>query len=217
MTPQLPGDSEDYHLLTKGIELSQKVEGITCEIGLRRGGGTKYIIDALAVYSHLKKHIAIDPYGNIDYEHKEAEIVKLDYTNQMKLEGVGNCYLYAASKFIDFDFYPLEDTVFFELFKGGVPIYNQVKRLENKYSFVHFDGPHAHLPLLTEINFFKDRTPVGGCWVFDDVTGYYDHDAIEEHILSLGFILIEKTNRKALYQKATVYEKKGYQSFENKN
>lgn len=197
---QLPGDSEDYHLLTKGIELSQYVEGATVEIGLRRGGGTKHIIDALAIYSHLKTHIAIDPYGNIEYEHKEGEIVRLDYTNQMKYDCLKNLYAYAAEKFIDFQFFNLEDTEFFKRYADGIPTYNQVKTIQDKYSFAHLDGPHCHAALIDEIGFFINRMDKGACVCCDDVTGYYDHDKIEQHLFELGFDLIEKTKRKALYQ-----------------
>lgn len=196
----LPGDSEDYHLLTKGIELSQYVEGATVEIGLRRGGGTKHIIDALAIYSHLKTHIAIDPYGNIEYEHKEGEIVRLDYTNEMKCEALGNIYAYAGQKKINFYYYPLEDIEFFNRFADGVPTYDHVKTIQNKYSFIHFDGPHAELPLAHEMRFFSKRIEKGACWCFDDVTGYYNHDNVEAYVLGIGFDLIEKTKRKALYQ-----------------
>jgi hypothetical protein len=63
----LPTDSGDYYLLTKGVELSAHAEGLTCEIGLRTGGGTKHIMEALSKYRPGKVHIAIDPYGNILY------------------------------------------------------------------------------------------------------------------------------------------------------
>lgn len=204
----LPGDSEDYRLLQDGVKLSAAVDGFTCELGVRRGGGSGVIMRAISQFCPDKVHVAVDPYGNIEYEHKEGEVVRLDYTNKMKLECLKNLYAYSDLINVPVLFFNLEDTEFFERYKDGIPVYNSVKSKKNKYSFVHFDAAHAHLPLLMEINFFKDRTPEGGVWAFDDVQGYYDHDAIEEHVLSLGFVLIEKTNRKALYQK---------RKFENKN
>lgn len=200
MNIELPGDSEDYHLLTKGVELSKNVEGLTCEIGLRRGGGTKHIIDAISQHCPDKVHIAIDPYGHIEYEHKEAEKVRLDYTNDMYNDCMTNVFRYAKEKGVAFEFFKLEDTEFFKRFADGVPIYNHVKTIQDKYSFVHFDGPHAHQPLINEICFFIERCNSGACWCFDDVTGYYNHDAIEKMLFKNSFILIEKTNRKALYQ-----------------
>lgn len=198
---ELPGDSGDYHLLTKGIELSKNVEGMTCEIGLRRGGGTKVIMDALAKHG-IRKHIAVDPYGNIEYEHKEKDFVRLDYSNEMRDECLSNLYAYARELKIPFQFFNLEDTEFFNHYHGGIIWYDQVKSKENKYSFVHFDGPHAVEPLMGEIDFFIRRTNPGACWVFDDVTGYYDHDKIEQHLFDAKFKLIDKTWHKALYQYA---------------
>jgi len=199
----LPGDSGDYHLLTKGIELSADTSGMTCEIGLRRGGGTKTIIDALAIHAPHKVHIAIDPYGNIEYENKEGSIVRLDYTNEMRDECLSNLYPYAREKKINFQFFNLEDAEFFERFNNGVPVYNVTKERIEQYSFVHFDGPHAINLIIDEIYFFQDRMLPGTCWVFDDVVGYYDHDQLEkEYIIPAGFNLISKTWHKALYQYA---------------
>lgn len=200
MQYSLPGDSEDYQLLSKGVELSANTLGLSCEIGLRRGGGSKFIIEAIAQHCPDKMHVAVDPYGHIEYEHKESDRVRLDYTNQMMADCMANIYPFAESKKVQFIFINLEDTEFFERYANGVPVYNINKRVINTYSFVHFDGPHAILPLTKEIAFFAERAKAGTCWVFDDVTGYYDHDAIERYVLSLGFKLIEKTARKALYQ-----------------
>jgi len=199
MDISLPTDSGEYHLLTKGIELSKEIKGMTCEIGLRRGGGTKHIIDALVNFGK-KLHIAIDPYGNIEYEHKEGEIVTLDYTNDMRDECLSNLYAYTRQMGIPFQFFNLEDTEFFKRYADGVPVYDNVKTIEKIYSFVHFDGPHAVKPLQEEIAFFAPRTSVGGCWCFDDVKRYYDHDIIEKKLFKLNFNLIEKGDHKALYQ-----------------
>jgi hypothetical protein len=197
---QLPGDSADYHILTKGVQLSASTQGLSCEIGLRRGGGSKHIIDAIADHCPGKVHIAVDPYGHIEYEHKEAQHVRLDYTNDMLADCMHNIYPFAQSRKVQFIFLNLEDTEFFTRYADGVPVYNLTKRLINNYSFVHFDGPHATLPLTREIEFFHQRALPGACWVFDDVIGYYNHDEIERYLFSIGWRLIEKTPHKALYQ-----------------
>lgn len=197
----LPGDSGDYHLLAQGIELSKNVNGLTCEIGLRRGGGTRVILDALAEHAPNKVHIAVDPYGSIEYEHKEGEIVRLDYTNDMYNDCMTNVFQYAKQKGVHFLFYKLEDTEFFKSFGEGVPVYEDVKRIETKYSFVHFDGPHAINPLNDEIDFFRHKTPVGAVWCFDDIIGYYDHKRIEDRLTLLGFTLIEKSRHKGIYKR----------------
>lgn len=197
---ELPGDSADYHLLTKGVELSKGVQGLTCEIGLRRGGGTRHIIDAINKFSPCKVHIAIDPYGHIEYEHKEKHVVRLDYTNDMLADCMKNLYPYAQSKGVQFIFINLEDTEFFNRYADGVPVYNINKTIENKYSFVHFDGPHAVDPLIKEIEFFAKRIDKGACFCFDDVVGYYDHGIIDLLLMHKGFKLIQTTHHKALYQ-----------------
>lgn len=196
----LATDSGEYYLLTKGIELSKAVEGMTCEIGLRRGGGTKHIIEALVKHSPGKLHIAIDPYGHIGYEHKEGEVVRLDYTNEMRDECLSNLYQFTRQQRVNFQFFNLEDTEFFKRYSDGVPVYEIEKRIETKYSMVFFDGPHAVAPLMEEIQFFMTRINPGACWVFDDVTNYYDHDKIEERLFKNNFKLIEKGYHKALYQ-----------------
>ena len=201
---ELPTDSRDYHLITKGIELSKNAEGLCCEIGVRRGGGIKYIIDAVSYFSPLKTVLGIDPYGNIPYEHKEGDFVRLDYTEDMKAKAMSNIYGYSGLKKIPFIFKNMTDEEFFKYFKDGVPVHNQESKVINKYSFVHFDGPHAIQPLIDEIDFFKTRVEPGACFVFDDIGEdgdvYYDHAVIENYLFENGFKLIEKTVKKALYQ-----------------
>jgi len=196
----LPGDSSDYHLLTKGVELSKDVVGMTCEIGLRLGGGTKYIVDAISANCPGKVHIAIDPYGHIEYNNKEGSICRLDYTNEMRDTCLGNLYPYVASKGVQFLFFNLEDTEFFNRYADGVPVYRLEKTLETKYSFIHFDGPHAVDPLKEELDFFIPRASKGAIFAFDDITDYYDHSEIEAILFNAGFVLIEKTFHKGIYR-----------------
>jgi len=198
---ELPGDSGDYELITKGIELSKDAEGLCMEIGLRRGGGTKYIIDGIAQYCPDKVACAIDPYGNIEYRSREGRVCRIDYTNQMRDEALPQIYTYALQKRVHFVFINLEDGEFFLRYMSGIPIYREYKEVVNKYSFVHFDGPHTYDDVMAEIGFFLSRTSVGGCWVFDDVT-YYNHDEVEGFLERNGFVLIDKTNIKALYKYA---------------
>lgn len=195
----LPGDSLDYHLLTKGVELSKDTPGATVEIGLRRGGGTKHIIDAVAIHAPHKVHIAIDPYGSILYADKDNQKIRLDYTNEMAGEALPQIYGYAHEKKVRFLFFQLEDTEFFRSFDDGVPMYDQVKTLNNSYSMVHFDGPHSVPELMEEVVWFMERAYKGACFCFDDIA-HYDHDHVERYLLERHAKLIEKTGRKALYQ-----------------
>ena len=202
MVPELPTDSANYEVLAAGARKAAAVEGMTCEIGLRRGGGTKVIIDALVETKQnlSKTHIAIDPLGNIDYQPTDQITRKFDYTNEMRDECLVNLYLYCLIHKVNFLFFNLEDSEFFDRFADGVPIYNESKRIEKAYSFVHFDGPHAVKALMVEIAFFHDRTKPGAVFVFDDV-GQYDHVAVDRRLKELGWHLYEFSPRKWAYCK----------------
>lgn len=198
----IEGDSAEYEYITEGVELSKNVYGLCIELGVRRGMGTKTIIDAIKEFCPDKVSVAVDPYGSIEYEHKEGEFVVLDYSNTMKNECMQSIHAYAEKQGVHFIPFILEDTEFFKRFPDGVPIYRNVKEIIGTYSFVHLDAPHAVEPLKVEIDFFHPRIPKGGCIVFDDVVDFYDHDGVTEpYIISLGYKLIKKGGKKALYQK----------------
>lgn len=196
------GDSGDYDYLHDGVELSKDVEGMCLEIGLRLGLGTKTIIDAVAEFCPKKVVVSIDPYGSILYEGREGQICRLDYTNPMRNECLGNMFPYSQEKDVQWKFIELTDDDFFKLYKNGVIIYDLERKVCNEYSFVHFDGPHNIKAITSEINFFYKRTNKGGIWAFDDVTpDFYDHDIIENYLFKLGVELIKKGLKKALYRK----------------
>ena len=198
----LPSDSQNYEVLTEGVGKVVDVPGMTCEIGLRRGGGTKFIIDALVDTKQTKTHVTLDPFGNIEYpEGDDDRIIRCDYTNDMRDECLANLYLYARQKKQSVLFFNLEDTEFFARFGDGVPVYHTTKSLETNYSFVHFDGPHTVRHLKLEIDFFHSRTPTGAVFVFDDVK-LYSHDDIDVYLTTLGWEVYRTTDRKWAYCKA---------------
>lgn len=196
----LPTDSLNYEVITEAVERTVGVPGMTCEIGLRRGGGSKFIMDALSATKQNKVHVAIDPYGNIEYASNDHDIIRQDYTNDMRNDCMINMFLYSKQIGIPFIFFNLEDTEFFTRFADGVPVYSEVKELHTEYSFVHFDGPHAVRVLKTEIDFFHARTPKGATWVFDDVA-LYNHTEIHEYLKTLNWKLFRTTPRKWAYIK----------------
>jgi hypothetical protein len=198
--PDLPTDSDDYNVISEGVAAVANVSGMTCEIGLRLGGGTKTIIDTLIETKQNKVHIAIDPYGNIDYIETDDSTRKLNYTNQMRNQCLVNMYMYCLTLEAPFLFFNLEDTEFFKRFSDGVPIYNEYKTIETQYSFIHLDGPHNVESLLIEIDFFHNRTPVGAIMVFDDVANY-DHGEVHDYLASLGWISLKTSPRKWSYIK----------------
>jgi len=197
----LSTDSSDYHVITEAVKATKGVPGLTCEVGLRAGGGSEFIMRTLAATDQKDKtHIAIDPYGNIEYESHENVKVRLDYTNDMRDICIKDMYDLAYKIKVNFLFFPLEDSEFFARYADGVPLYREHKVIENRYSFVHFDGPHARKPLEDELEFFSARVSPGGMFVFDDVR-YYDHEDFEKKcILPKGFTLVAKTGVKASYR-----------------
>jgi len=87
MRDLLVGDAppESYKSLIKHIPELKGVEGMTIEVGLRRGGGTANIVDAFLKNDDKRVHICVDPYGNIEY-YDLAEKLGADW-NQI-VEGV---------------------------------------------------------------------------------------------------------------------------------
>lgn len=216
-------DSQEYEILWNAAKNIKGVEGAVVEIGTRRGGSAKMIIDALAEQGDTNRSMfCIDPYGNIDLEitninasihypgkyqvegdpmSKDASFVtKFDYTNDMRNRVIPSLYYYAYQRGLNFTFFCLEDHEFFNRYADGVPVYNEVKKLENQYAFVFFDGPHTNEAVDLELNFFLQRSTKGTTFVFDDIW-MYDHDKFEKIMFDNGFDILEKKQIKASYYK----------------
>ena len=79
--------------------------------------------------------------------------------------------------------------------------YDEVKKIEDKFAFVFFDGPHTNKAVIDEISYFEKKSPIGTVWVFDDIW-MYEHDMIEQdYIFKFGFETLKKGNVKASYIK----------------
>lgn len=172
-------DGAHYEELKQAIIETKDVSGATIEIGTRRGGSSVLIMEGNIGTN--KSHISIDPYGNIDY-HDIAGIHKSDYTNHMKTQTMSSLFQWAYEHDYNFIFYNLEDTEFFNRFADGVPIYENDKRIESKFSLVFIDGPHHTQAVLDAFNYFKDKINVNGQIVFDN-HNHYDHDTEVEPII----------------------------------
>ncbi len=208
-------DSSEYEILYNAAVSLKHVEGAILEIGTREGGSAKIIIDALAKNHDTKRSMfCIDPYGNIDFpvthsnemvnttstQQGAAFSVKLDYTNDMRRKIIPSLYFYAYQKGLNFSFFCLEDTEFMKRFHDGVPVYDECKKIEDKYALVFFDGPHTLDVVMQETEFFSSRVNPGSAFVYDDIW-MYDHNRVEEYIFSRGFIPFNKGNVKASYKK----------------
>ena len=216
-------DSQEYDILANAAKNIKGVEGAVIEIGTRRGGSAKIIIDALEQNGDANRSMfCVDPYGNIDLEitNKSASVyypgqyklegdpmspdvnfaTKFDYTNDMRNRVIPSLYYYAFQAGLNFTFFCLEDTEFFKRYADGVPVYEEFKKFENQYAFVFFDGPHTNEAVQEEMDFFMPRAVKGTTWVFDDIW-MYDHDRFEKIMLDSGFAILEKRNIKASYYK----------------
>jgi cephalosporin hydroxylase len=194
-------DSCEYDILEEAVRSTKHINGLTCEIGVREGGSTKIILDILKETNQNKVHIAIDPFGNIEYNFKNDQVVKFDYTNKMKNRMLSNLYSYCNEHNMECLFFPLEDVEFFEKYKHGVPIYNETKQIINIYSMVFLDGPHSLNSVKTEFDFFKFRISKGGFIVFDDIDKYPHMNILDEYIISNGFKMVAKGTYKISYIK----------------
>jgi len=199
---ELPTDSLEYDILFEAAKSIKDVPGLTIELGVRRGGGSRFIIEGLLSNEDTyRTHLCVDPYGNIDYpEGDDGRVIKCDYTNQMRNDCLRNMYAYVQYRPVNVLFYVMEDVEFFKRFGDGVPVYNEHKHIINTYALVHFDGPHTRDILYPEIDFFQERSSIGSMWVFDDVE-LYDHDSVEKYVLERGWELVKKGKRKASYKR----------------
>jgi len=185
----LNGDGWDYGTLYEAVLLTKGVPGLTCEIGLREGGGTELIVRAELAIGERRPHVAIDPYGSFPYVAPNIPTYpsQFEYSNSMKFAHLPEIYKWLAGRDINFYFLAMEDIEFFQRFADGVPTYaNGDKNIINQYAVVYFDGPKGADVVLREAQFFAPRTPIGGVWIFDD-TEDYDHHVVHAFALESGF------------------------------
>lgn len=199
--PRLEIDSppETYEVMRKYAMTLKDVSGLSCEIGLRRGGGTKTIIDAFLENNDKRVHICMDPYGNIIYN----DIVgphRSDYTDDMKNETLAELYRYAFDNRVNILFFNIEDSEFYRRFCDGVPVYNEEKQYINSYCFVHVDGQHDVDSVKLAADFFVPRISVGGIIIFDN-TDHYNHNPIHDYMLRNKFLFLEDVLNKKVYKR----------------
>lgn len=197
----LETDSPDisYDVMQKHILTLKGVSGLSCEIGLRRGGGTKRMLDAFLMNNDKRIHVAVDPYGNILYT-DIGGTHRTDYTNHMKNETLAELYKYASENNLYILFFNMEDSEYYFRFSDGVLIYESEKIKINKYACVHIDGQHEKNAVLVAAEFFNRRMSSGGIMFFDN-TNHYDHTKIHKFLLDNDFVFVEDVMAKKVYKK----------------
>ena len=196
----IKGDSSEYHLITKHIgKLNIDRATLTCEIGLREGLGSKTIMDAVREHKpNLYKHIAIDPYNNLSYEHYDNEgSVVAGYTEEMKQKTVS--YLY--QNYPEFDFYHMTDDYYFKTMGDGhqLGLFNNMM-LFGLYKVVHFDGPHTTEAVIQELNFFIPRSETKALFIIDDFKDLR-MGIVDMLLKTYNFNVAEEGDNKIIYQK----------------
>jgi len=190
---------ETYSVMEKYILMLKNIDGLSCEIGLRRGGGTKVMLDTFIKNNDARIHICIDPYGNIPYT-DIAGTHSTDYTNTMKNETLVELYKYAFENNLYLLFFNMEDIEYYHRFSDGVPIYENTKKKINKYACVHVDGQHENNAVMETALFFNNRMSVNGIMFFDN-TDHYDHSSIHNFLLDNRFVFLEDVMHKKIYKK----------------
>ena len=195
------GDSSEYELLAEAVKSSYKLKSdgyyLTCEIGVREGLGSKIIMGEMKTKNHgTHHHIGIDPYGNLNYAHyDDNKTYVADYTNQMKQNLKKDMIDYP-----NFHLMEMTDGEFMYKYRNGLTIYEDKPKLLNKYTVVHFDGPHRTVDVLREVLFFCDRSHVGTTFCFDDYKKY-KMEVIGHVCDSHGFRPIKKGKQRYVIRK----------------
>lgn len=174
-------------VLEHAVDSIRDVHGLIAEIGTRRGGSAKRIIDRLMENKDAGRvMLCIDPYGNIPYFTNERIAARLDYTNEMRDDALADLYAFAREKSVSLFVLVMEDTEFFKRFSDGYPVYNGTKEVRNDYALVYFDGPHDLAVVTEEFEFFNQRARHGAIFAFDDIN-HYPHDVLEKRMFECGF------------------------------
>ena len=181
------GDSAEYDKLTDWVKTlpfysESPPQVITCEIGIREGLGSKIIMDEISARlpGVPYKHIGIDPYGNLKYQHyDDSPAYTADYTDDMMKQMIKD-----FSRYPEFKFHSMTDTEFMNKHSETGP-----------FDFVHFDGPHMTKDVLTQSIWFANRTRRGTRFVFDDYTKYA-MDQVAYCLTYFGFKTIEAGDNK---------------------
>ena len=182
------GDSSDYDLLekwAKELPKDNKEYILSCEIGVREGLGSKIILDNLKP----NKHIGIDPYGNLNYQHYDhTGAYTCDYTEEMRTQ-----LLKDMAEYNNFTLFHMKDTDYMNCFAT----------MPDVYDFVHFDGPHMTKDVITEAVWFANRSRLKSRFVFDDYTKY-NMDLISNALVHYGFKIVQCGNNKICLEKQTI-------------
>jgi len=196
--------SEDLDIFDECIKNLTKKYGVTIEIGVHEGGGSKRIIDAYKQFhpSALHYHIGVDPFGSAPYIHTDGDFRE----NKVDFRYGDEKRWYLQKAIVDnqdknFIFLLLESQEYFKRFSDGYPIFIKGKKFKlAKYDLVHLDGLHAIKYVFEEIAFFDDRLDAGGFIIFDDIDKI-DMKAVDSYMQHLKYKIFKTGKKKTAYVK----------------
>jgi hypothetical protein len=197
----IEGGSFEYEIIESAVKKLSNPIGSSFEIGVRRGMGSKKIIDSYRKYHPSLKeliHIGLDPYGNLPYtfsEERKDIVEDALYTNLMKRETLINF----LKKYPEFYFINLDTHEYFKRFSDGYPIYENKKKIINKFEIVHFDGLHDLENVTLEVKFFLNHLSPQTIFIFDDIDAF-DMQKIRKILLDNNFKDFESGKRKASFE-----------------
>ena len=189
MNKNIEGDTlqKGYDMMKKYAKTLKGVDGMSCEIGVRRGMGSKSMMEGFVENNDIRTHVCIDPYGDIIMLNDKfyGGQIRCGFDNKLKMEMITALHEWAFDKSMNLIFLPLEDVEFFKRFSDGVPVYNKEKNIVNKYCYVHVDGPHTYEAAKNAFDFFCTRMDTNSIIAFDNCN-HYDHTKLEKEFLYKG-------------------------------
>ena len=105
----------------------------------------------------------------------------------------------SLKKYPEFHFVNLDTHEYFKRFSDGYPIYENKKKIINKFEIVHFDGLHDLENVTLEVKFFLNHLSPQTIFIFDDIDAF-DMQKIRKILLDNNFKDLEWGMRKASFE-----------------
>jgi hypothetical protein len=194
----IEGDGIEYEIIENAVKKIKNPIGCSLEIGVRRGHGSRTIIESYRKFHTDTNliHIGLDPYGELPYNFSEdSKNQKADYTNKMKRV----TQYHFAKKYPEFHLVNLDTYEFFKRFNDGYPIYYKRKKIIDKFEIVHFDGLHDLQNVTSEVNFFLNHLSKHTIFIFDNIN-CFDIKFIQELLEKKNFKVLEIGSHKMSFE-----------------
>lgn len=178
-TDHLPGMKEMVNEWVLPQLKSQPEEGLALEIGIRRGGFSLALIQAIVESGKRERPLlGCDPWGCIPYPVGQ-EIRQPNYGEHFYQDAMVALSIAAKENNVFHHVMRLMSTDFMKIF-DDINIYRNGETLQKRFSFVMLDGAHDVLTVSSELEWFKERMMPGGMIIVDDTheIAFSDHPTI---------------------------------------